>query len=206
MRHGETAWNAESRSQGLSDLPLSALGLAQAATVARALAGEPLRAVYSSPLRRAYETATAIAALHALPVLVEPDLRELNQGDLEGLTSAEMRARYADLLTRWREDPTCVQLPNGETIAALAARAVAALDRIRTRHAGARGSIALVAHNFTNRALLCALLGVPLARLRAVPQDVAAYSALDLCGPVARLAALNSTAHLAGVGSPARAV
>lgn len=177
-------------------MPLSALGQAQAAALARALAAEPLRAVYSSPLRRAQETAAAIAAPHALPVRLEPDLRELHQGDLEGLTSVEMRERYADLLARWREDPTCVQLPNGETIAALAARAAAALDRIRTRHAGAEDHIAIVAHNFTNRALLCALLGVPLALLRAVPQDVAAYTALDVCGPLVRLVVLNNTEHL----------
>lgn len=196
MRHGETAWNAERRSQGLSDVPLSAIGRAQAAAVARALAGEPLMAVYSSALARARETAAAIAAYHNLVVQVEPDLRELDQGDLEGLTGDEMRARYGPLLARWREDPTTVQLPNGETIVQLAARACAALDRVRTRHGATSGSVALVAHNFTNRVLICALLGLSLARVRAVPQEVAACTVFELWGPVARLVALNSTAHL----------
>lgn len=185
-------------------MPLSTHGRAQASALGRALASEPLVALYSSPLARARETAAAIAAHHALPVCIEPGLRELDQGDLEGLTSAEMHARYGPLLARWREDPTIVPLPHGETIAALAARACATLDRVRTRHAGADGSVVLVAHNFTNRVLICALFGLSLTRLGTVPQDVASYTVIALDGPVARLLALNQTTHLPHTPAPQR--
>ena len=53
VRHGETAWNRESRIQGHLDIPLSPLGLAQAQRLAQALAGEPLDAIYASDLQRA---------------------------------------------------------------------------------------------------------------------------------------------------------
>ena len=66
MRHGETAWNAEHRVQGQLDIPLNAMGLAQAAAVAQALSAEKFSAVYSSDLSRAMQTARPIARVLAL--------------------------------------------------------------------------------------------------------------------------------------------
>ena len=65
IRHGETAWNTESRIQGHSDIPLNDTGLWQADRVARALHDERLQAVYSSELLRARAAAEAIADARA---------------------------------------------------------------------------------------------------------------------------------------------
>ena len=61
IRHGETTWNRATRIQGHTDIPLSALGLAQAERLAQALADEPLAAIYASDLSRARQTAEALA-------------------------------------------------------------------------------------------------------------------------------------------------
>ena len=62
VRHGETAWNVDTRIQGHIDIGLNAKGLWQAAQAGRVLADEPIAAVYSSDLSRARETAEATRA------------------------------------------------------------------------------------------------------------------------------------------------
>jgi 2,3-bisphosphoglycerate-dependent phosphoglycerate mutase len=57
IRHGETAWNADTRIQGHIDIPLSDVGRRQAALLGQALSGEPVTAIYASDLSRAWETA-----------------------------------------------------------------------------------------------------------------------------------------------------
>ena len=62
VRHGETAWNAEGRIQGMLDVPLNALGLQQAKCVADELARiVDVAEMVSSDLVRTRETATPIA-------------------------------------------------------------------------------------------------------------------------------------------------
>src|SRR6218665_182573 len=61
IRHGETAWNVDTRIQGHLDIPLNDTGLWQAEQLARALAGEPIAAIYTSHLQRAPAPAQAPA-------------------------------------------------------------------------------------------------------------------------------------------------
>lgn len=90
VRHGETDWNVEGRYQGHSDVPLNARGRAQAARLAEALRGSDIRAIYSSDLARARETAEALAHATRLAVQHDPRLREIDQGDWEGMLFLEI--------------------------------------------------------------------------------------------------------------------
>src|SRR5262245_42161594 len=102
IRHGETDWNQSGRWQGHADVPLNALGRAQAQRLAERLRRErdPLDAIYSSDLLRAWETAQALAAAvgHAPQPL--PALREIDVGSWSGLTRVEVMARDRDLMER----------------------------------------------------------------------------------------------------------
>jgi probable phosphoglycerate mutase len=89
VRHGETDWNADGRLQGHTDRPLSDYGREQARQLADKLAGEGLAAIYASDLARARETAEIVAARLQLQVVLDPDLREKDWGNWEGLTSTE---------------------------------------------------------------------------------------------------------------------
>jgi broad specificity phosphatase PhoE len=89
VRHGETDWNAAGRLQGHTDRPLSDYGRQQARRLAEELADEKFDAIYASDLARARETAEIVGATLNLPVLLEPDLREKDWGNWEGLTSTE---------------------------------------------------------------------------------------------------------------------
>ncbi|MEI7497552.1 MAG: histidine phosphatase family protein, partial [Betaproteobacteria bacterium] len=61
IRHGETAWNVDTRIQGQLNIGLNDTGLWQAQQVGKALADEPIVAIYSSDLDRAFTTAESIA-------------------------------------------------------------------------------------------------------------------------------------------------
>lgn len=144
IRHGETAWNADTRIQGHTDIPLNETGRRQARRLAGAVAHDGLSAVYASDLARAHETAAAIATPLGLPVHSDPGLRERAFGAFEGLTFRQIEQRWPEQAQRWRRRDAEFGPEGGERLADFYARCVAAASTIAARHAGE--TIALVAH------------------------------------------------------------
>jgi 2,3-bisphosphoglycerate-dependent phosphoglycerate mutase len=136
IRHGETAWNAEHRIQGHLDIPLSPAGVRQSALLAARLASERIDAIYSSELLRAWLTAVPISDRLGLPLMAEARLRERAFGIFEGLTLAEIAARYPDDFRRWRQREPGWQLRDGETGQQLIDRVLTALHEVSERHPG----------------------------------------------------------------------
>jgi glucosyl-3-phosphoglycerate phosphatase len=128
LRHGQSTWNADGRWQGQADPPLSALGEEQAGDAARRLAHGQFCRVLASDLRRARRTAEILAEALGLPVEVDPDLREIDVGDWQGLTRAEINQRAPGALAEWSEGRS-ESTPGGETRTHLTDRARAALMR-----------------------------------------------------------------------------
>ena len=89
VRHGETEWSRSGQHTGVTDLPLTEDGEAQACSVAERLEGREFALVLSSPMQRARRT----AELAGYGQRAEPDadLRERDYGDYEGLTTKEIR-------------------------------------------------------------------------------------------------------------------
>ena len=136
VRHGETDWNAEGRVQGQLDIPLNAVGHAQARAVAAALAGHAFAAIHGSDLARVRETAAPAAAALALPVSCAAALRERHYGSFEALTYKEARERFPDAYARFgRRDPD-FDCGSGESLRAFNARALDAVRGLAERHAG----------------------------------------------------------------------
>lgn len=103
MRHGQSTWNAEHRFTGQADPPLSALGLRQAAALAKACQAMDVAAVVSSDLRRAARTAGVVSeALGLRPPVEVPDLRERWSDGLTGRTRDEIEAAHPGTLAAWR--------------------------------------------------------------------------------------------------------
>ncbi len=148
VRHGETAWNVDTRIQGHTDIALNDTGQWQAARVGEALAGEAVRAVYSSDLQRARHTAQAIAS----SLRVEPrpgvrehrGLRERGFGHFEGLTFAEIEARWPDDAKAWRTRDPHWTPQGGESLLQVRERALQTVSLIAQQHAG--DLIVLVSH------------------------------------------------------------
>lgn len=152
-RHGQTLWNAESRFQGQTDIPLDEVGIEQAENAARRLAALRPDAIIASDLSRAMATAAPLARLTGLTVSPDKDLRERHGGAWEGLTDGEIRAQYPQEHAIW-------QPPGGETTAAVAERAGRAMARIADGMA-AGSLVVLVSHGAALRLGAAWLLGLP---------------------------------------------
>jgi probable phosphoglycerate mutase len=144
LRHGETAWNVDSRIQGQLDVPLNELGRWQARKLGRALADEGISVLYASDLGRAHETARAVSDAIGVPVLVERGLRERGFGVFEGQTFKEIEERWPELSQRWRKRDPEFGPEGGETLRDFYLRCVDVATRLASRHPGQ--TIAMVAH------------------------------------------------------------
>jgi len=145
VRHGETAWNVDTRIQGHLDIGLNATGLWQAQRAGQALADEPIAAVYASDLSRAWQTAQAIARPHGLEVQPDLGLRERAFGRFEGMSFAEIEATLPEDARRWRErDPEFEPEGGGESLLTFRDRVTGTASAIAARHPGQL--VVLVAH------------------------------------------------------------
>jgi alpha-ribazole phosphatase len=205
VRHGESEWNRQSRYAGQRDVPLSDRGKQQARRLADRLESEPLAAIYASPLQRARDTAIAIAERQRVPVTLEPRLAEIHHGLWEGLKANEVQARFPAVYTQWRTEPHRVVMPQGESLAELAARAGQVLTEVLAAYPS--GKIALCSHDAVLRVLLLTSLGLSLEyfwKWHFANASLTVLESYDDCGSSAfRLAGLNATAHLDGVHSEA---
>ena len=144
LRHGETDWNAEGRSQGHTDIPLNSVGLAQARRAAMAMVDRGVATIVASPLSRALKTAEVVAEALDLPVATDPGLMEVAFGEEEGKPMGD-----------WYDDWIAgTYTPKGaETFRALHDRSVEAINRATAL----RGPVLVVAHGALFRALRLAL-------------------------------------------------
>jgi len=158
-RHGRTAWNAESRFQGSTDVPLDDVGLAQAERAARDLATLAPYRIVSSDLQRARATAETLAGLVGLEVATDPDLQETYAGTWQGLVREEIVAADPDTWRRWiaGED---LRPGGGETRTEVAARVSGAV----LRHADGLppgATLVVASHGGAVRTCIGTLLGLP---------------------------------------------
>ena len=126
-RHGETAWNAEYRVCGSTDLPLTERGMEQARMLAHGAQGKGIERIIVSPMIRAVQTATPASELLGLPMETDDRLREQNYGIYEGV-----RRDDSAFLTNKRQ--FCFHYPEGESMMDLAARVYDFLRDIREKY------------------------------------------------------------------------
>jgi len=130
IRHGETDWNIEGRYQGQADPPLNSNGTQQAEELAKSLQNAGLDVLYTSPLQRAKQTADILSKKLMLPVIDEPRLMEIHQGDWQTRLRSEIQNLYPDLFLDWEIDPWKVTPPGGEHLSEVQKRVYSAIDDI----------------------------------------------------------------------------
>lgn len=204
-RHGETQWPTRgSRFHGRLDLALSVAGDRQAHAVAQRIAArwQPV-AVYTSPLRRCVATGQIIGDALSLSAQQLTGLIDMDYGHWQGLTPEEARAGWPEEFALWLRAPQRADVPGGESLHAVHARAVGTFRDLLARHR--RDAIVIVGHSSVNRMFLAYAMGIPLARYRCLAQDYCAITEVHFAQGSFWIKLLNDTAHLTSAGArPAR--
>lgn len=158
LRHGQTDWNRDRICMGQSDIPLNALGRAQARLAAERLRDCPISHIYSSDLQRTVETARPLAEALGLRIETDAGFRELDYGTWQGIPQDELPKRYPDAFREDRHlDPLKFHPDGGERVQDLYERVTDAFERIVDDHPSA--SLAVVAHGGVVRCIANAVLG-----------------------------------------------
>ncbi|MBS4030746.1 MAG: histidine phosphatase family protein [Clostridiales bacterium] len=194
IRHGETLWNREFRLQGSSDVPLSELGEDQAQRLARSFTEKPA-AIFVSPLARTQSFAAPLASRFGLKPKVMENLREMSFGRFEGLRYEDMDDSLQQAFKLWIEDPVKNTSPDGESIAALTARVRKAAEDICDSLE--EGAVALaVTHGGVIRAIVAALMDMPLIAVGRVQVYPGSLTILDKVDGHWKLVRLNDTCYI----------
>ena len=194
VRHGETELNSSERFWGRTDVALSAAGLRQVEQLRDRLAAEKIDVTYSSNMRRASLTAETIASRHKLEVTICPELREIDFGQLEGLTFDEICQLHPEIAELWTNWDLHTKFPGGESVDELDTRVSKFLDRLK-KHAPEE-TILVVAHSAPLRLLICHLLGIELWHWRQFRLSLASLSIVGTYPQGAILTLLNDVGHL----------
>jgi probable phosphomutase (TIGR03848 family) len=201
LRHGRTASNAAGSLAGRTAIDLDEVGLTQAKTVGERLAGIPLAAVVSSPLNRCLQTLSL--ALPAVAPTIEPDLIECGYGEWEG---QPLKTLAKDPL--WRvvqQHPSAVTFPGGESMAAMATRAIAAVRHHDARVSRDHGDAALwlaCTHGDIIKAIVADALGLHLDQFQRIVADPASVTVIRYTPVRPFVVRLNDTGGALGALLP----
>jgi len=194
LRHGETEFSRQHRFCGQIDARLTGDGHRMAAAFADAYGHLPWREIVTSSRVRTLETVLPLAASTGLPITPDRRLDEISFGRWHGLSKDEAAATDPEHYARWLCDPA-VGPPGGETPAAVAARALAALGELEERHDG--GPILVVTHKTVLRVLLCHFAGAEVGRYRELWScPVGSLSVVDLGARGASVRLVDDVSHL----------
>lgn len=177
IRHGEVEGSETRRYNGHADVPLSAQGIAQYQRMKERLAGARISACYTSDLSRCAVGAELICADRGMMPIKERDLRELDIGAWEGMTWAELQAKFPREWQARLDDIANYRVPGGESLTDLRDRIMPVIGRIVARHRGEEALV--VAHGGANRVVLMTAIGAPLESLFNIEQGYGCLNIID---------------------------
>jgi probable phosphoglycerate mutase len=203
VRHGETDWNRQGKFQGKIDVPLNETGKQQSRKAGEFLASVPIDSAITSPMLRPKETAEIILGDRSdIQLQLQPDFREIGHGLWEGKLEAEIDRMYPGELEKWRTTPEVVQMPEGENLQQVWDRAIAAWeDMVQQLSANGTKTYLVVAHDATNKVILCHLLGLRPADFWKIKQGNGGVTVIDYphgASGMPVLQAMNITTHITG--------
>lgn len=200
VRHGETEWNRTKRYQGQVQIPLNERGKEQAHRSGERLKRRNLVALYASDTARAWETARIIGEHIGLQPQPMAELREIDVGQWEGLTTDELYHNFPEHMQVYDADPANTVRLGGESYAELQQRALVAFQRIQQQHNPGE-TIGVVSHGGTIRTILCAILGLDLANFSRLWMENGSFTEVQQRNQGWFLNRLNDAAHLENIST-----
>lgn len=194
VRHGLTDWNLGRRIMGARPIPLNEAGVAQLKLLQEMFGTIPLDAIFTSPIKRAVQSAQLLKGTRDIPIIESEDLREIDYGPWVGKTFDEISAtpEFRDYFLR----PHLAQVPDGESLAGVTARACDFIERLKKQ--GKRQRIVAISHADVIKAILVKYLGLPLNEFHRLRIDNASYSVLWSNLKVDRVLVINALPELKG--------
>jgi broad specificity phosphatase PhoE len=178
---------------------LTKVGIRQAEATRDFLAIRPIDHCYCSPLRRARQTATIVAAPHAIKPVPLDDLVECDVGRWEGLDWQRIRARDPEAYERFMANPARHGYAGGESFAEVRERVCRVLDELLARHEGQ--ALLVVGHHVVNRTYLASVLGLDAGQARHVTLDNCGISVVVRDNGETAVSTLNAAFHLQGLAA-----
>jgi probable phosphoglycerate mutase len=190
IRHGENDYTRTGKLAGWTKgVHLNETGRKQAQAVAERLSKAKLAAIYSSPLERAVETAKPLATAQDLKIQISDGLGEVRYGQWQG--KSLKRLARTKLWRVVQHHPAAMEFPQGETLRAVQARAVDAVEQIVRRHP--KDTVAAFSHGDVIKLLAAHYLGLPLDLFQRIAINTASITAFRLGHGHPTLVKLNET-------------
>ena len=178
LRHARSTANGSGVLAGRSaGVNLDSTGQAQAATLVERFAGVPIAEIVCSPLERCRQTVAPLASSLGLEPVIEDRLSEVDYGQWTG---RELKTLGKEpLWTVVQQHPSAAVFPDGEGLAGVQARAVAAVRAHDARITAAHGAEAvwlLCSHGDVIKSILADALGQHLDTFQRIVVDPASVS------------------------------
>ena len=180
LRHGRSVSNTAHTLAGRSEgVELDAKGVSQAAALVERLAGLPITALVRSPLLRCRLTLEPLAAALGLEPLIDERLSEVDYGQWTGRNLGDLVKE--PLWTVVQQQPSAAVFPDGEGLAQVQARAVAAVRDHDRRLADEHGADVLwvaCTHGDVIKSVVADALGAHLDSFQRITADPASMSVI----------------------------
>ena len=181
IRHGQTAWNAEHRVQGRTNIPLNERGLLQARCAGEAVRFFEPTAIYSSPLERAYQTAEAIARCAGVErITAMEELTEIQFGAWEGKNIAELSEQFPEYWRDWTwlSEPALCKKLGAESGEEVLHRAKRAIEKMISAHSD-EDVIAIVSHTMPIKQFTAFAIGLHHTDIRSLKLSNCSISVIN---------------------------
>ena len=195
VRHGQTNWNILGKTQGHGNSDLTIKGIEQATELAESLVkNHQIDYIFSSDLGRAVQTADILGKSLGVEVEKTSALREMGFGKWECLLIDEIKSKYADVYTTWRNEPHLVEIPEGENLHIIKERVDKFINELNVKYDNK--NILLVTHSVTVRVMLLSFLNSGMENIYRIKQDNTALNIVEFrnYGPV--IIKMNDTTHI----------
>ncbi|MCY7007335.1 histidine phosphatase family protein [Fusobacterium simiae] len=198
VRHGQTIWNVEKRFQGLSDSPLTDLGITQAKLLGEKLKNIKFDKFYSTSLKRANDTANYIKGNREQKVEIFDDFVEISMGDMEGIQQEEFKKLYPKQVKNFffnqlEYNPTPF---NGESFIELRERVAKGLEKFIELNRNYE-RVLVVSHGATLKTLLHYISGKDISTLsdEVIPKNTS-YTIVNYDGKKFKIIDFSNVSHL----------
>lgn len=174
IRHGETDWNKQGKYTGQMDIPINEIGREQAKKVAEEMKTLEPVVIYSSDLKRALETAQAISEELNIPIIKDERLREIRQGEWEGMHVNKIKMQYTEEFAARKENPLTVAAPGGESIGDVEIRVRSLLVDITQKHPNSE--VVVSSHGIVLGIIRTIAEGIPVSEVfNNIPENATLY-------------------------------